>query len=254
MPYDPYIEEAKLPPPAAAEPQEAPQIDPADVQAFLQASGKPQASAPLPEGPVALPITMDELQGLNPEPAASSVESERLPHNRTFEPDPMNEQKWKMELPGLSLEVPVSDRVRYLKATLLDEPIVWTISVAADIEVEVKSLTAFEQDVVFTSLAADDKAGLITTAAAYGTWLQRYCAKLQILKLGGNTQTMLELPAQVPEASELLREHVRAWVRTLNLPAFDLRVAALRVFEGRMTVCASNLHNASFWTPASSAS
>ena len=147
-------------------------------------------------------------------------------------------------------EVDETQKVIYLKATLLDEPVEWAIPIAGK-TVLVRSLSAYEQDVLFGALRKDETEGVITTPTGYGTWLQRYCARLQVLEMGERNMVPIVCPDNFNEAVDLLRATTQAWTRKLSAPAFEMCMGALRVFEGKMTVCAENLHNESFWTPAS---
>ena len=239
--YDPYEEE-----------KNTPQVTASAVEAFIQ---NPTSDTPLPTGPVPLTALSSETAGKIAGPAASGEPAfTEIPVNPTFEPTTPTDdgaRKWNLSLPDIKdIVVEEAEKVVYLKATLLEESVEWTITIAGQ-PITIRSLSAYEQDVLFAALRADEVAGIITSPAAFGTWLQRYCMRLQVLQLSTKRVEPLVLPDDFAPAMELLRATTQAWVRKLSVPAFELQIAALRVFEGKMHVCAVNLHNESFWTPAS---
>lgn len=242
--YDPYLEE-----------NTGPQVQPAAVAAFLN---DPTQDAPLPTTEVKLAglsaKAVADLGGAAAEQEAAPAETTTIPANTTFEPGTPTDDKarrWAVNLPGMEdIKVEEAQKVTYLKATLLDEPVEWTI-ICAGMPIHVRSLSAYEQDVLFGALRKDEAAGDVTSPTAYGTWLQRYCARLQVLQMADRHIEPVVLPDKFEDAVALLRETTQAWVRKLSAPAFELMMAAVRVFEAKMTVCAQNLHNESFWTPAS---
>ncbi len=221
-----------------------------DVQEFLTAEAPETNSVNIP----ADPAVVAEVAG---EPEAFQEDKPRvhIPPDPTFDRTQQtldSSLHWTLTVPGLGkVEPTYSDKQGYIKYLLTDEPVQLPVELTQATAV-VRTLTEFEQKVIWEALAQLREKNIIREPAVGMTWMQQMQASLQILEFAGRPLPVLKLPTDdLLKAVQPLIEHVRQNYEPLHTSKWNAMLFCLRIFVAKISLLDENIANESFWLPPS---
>lgn len=224
-------------------------------------------SAEAPEGSVQFEAPEEVKADLFPDPVQpDAVEQEQVRETLSMDPtfDPSNPSQqntmwWTMELPALGLvEVTEAEKVLFLKAVLNDQPVTLDIKFSnTDLKATFRSRSVFEQKIIFQTLKmmanTEELGATATDADEYISYAQFFAVAIGLQEYNGKVMPRLTLsPEKTPlENSKALLEHAQKNIIPMNNVLWGVLLQAARIFEIKIKLCGENVHNETFWEPAS---
>jgi hypothetical protein len=232
-----------------SEPTESGDVDPQDVQAFLNNTPPDLAKG------VDLNLPAPATAVVPPPPPPPAV-----PADPTFAAGAGTQQKTMESLVDRDVDFRAADilptdaeKETFLKAMLLDEPFELTFSLPGlpDVPVTVRTRSNAEQALLFEVLALDQSEKRIQNTMTYMSWLQYYDAALRLQRFGVRTYGYARAAGlPLAESATLLRSH--ATLHFLPMPAakWKLVAAAIRLFDLKLAALTNALIARDFSQPA----
>lgn len=152
------------------------------------------------------------------------------------------------------IDIPITDedQALYLKATLNDKPVIFTIAMENGIRFECRSLSMYESELTFAALTEYTKAYPDTNSAFWDGLLQQYRIAMQIQSVNSIPREYLsyayEANKRIDHAIHLYQESDRI-VSKIQAPLYGLMVRALNVFQHKLTRLQEAAFNKDFWHP-----
>ena len=224
------------------------EVTPQDVLDLLK------SSAASPTVTVQLPAEFaGELKSKAEEPAKFQRTSIPIEHPLTAGQNPMTEfMHWTLQLPDIGpVRVEEDEKALYLKTLLTEEPLELDVSVGTRYTARLRSRTLFEQNAIKVAVTAACKDGQLDDFVSY---TQYYCTAVMLLRAGGKDFPTLDLSTagkSLDKAAALIRQHSEDYVEPMHATRWQFTINCLRIFECKLKLCNDNIHNDSFWVPAS---
>jgi hypothetical protein len=221
------------------------------------------------EGKMQVPVEEEDFKKLkkdlgvqeetvNSEEEESKNEAPDIEPDNRFNPDNETREEGlfnaiRQELPNFLVEVTEDEKDRYHKAILFDTPFSTTISFPKlQLDIEIKSLTNLEREVMFEALEKKRKDANIQDVGTFLTWVQYFSIALQLVKFNG------EKPEGFKPISEELKENrvaalekiVENTIMKYNTVKTSVLVSAHRAFEEKQAKLASAVLDPNFTIPA----
>lgn len=200
-------------------------------------------------------------------PAEEEPDPERGKESRVFEGradresmrralfSPSNAQLMP-DIPQEHLEPTDADKAHYLKSVLHDIPVQLDVELPGmGVTARLRSLSNFEQEVIFRRLRDDAKGGAFEGPTAYVTSMQQYSMAMQLLRWGDKGFDPVGFEAgkhTLDGAAAALEEAVKR-VKDTGWAAWNAQMTALYIFENKLTACNRAAIDRNFWLPAGSA-
>lgn len=217
-----------------------------EVKDFLKSSG------------VVLEGVAPEDLGALQKPEAAPKKPADTPRDTTFDEDMPTQSAvntWAfLRKPGKlpEVEVPMLEREMFLKAALTDARFKLDIPVASKIKIRCNSLTDWEKQVLFSTLAADIKREEVVTDEDYYSRMQTYGILLQVRSVDAQPfKYALEIDAdqKEEEAMQSLRDAHACMVKNISAALREMCLKALYVFHVKLKILTDNLVDENFWKP-----
>ena len=157
------------------------------------------------------------------------------------------------------IEVTELEKSIYLRALLNEDDVVFNIQLCGGkFNVSLKSRNTFEQQVVYLAANKDLEEEIIPNDSVnYLLQTQKYAAAMMLVGVNGtpsafvadvNKATGDTEYLRVQNAIEILRER-RKVIDKMPIPKWSLILNALRIFEGKLAILATEVVNENFWNP-----
>lgn len=157
------------------------------------------------------------------------------------------------------IEVTELEKSIYLRALLNEDDVIFNISLCGGkFNVSLKSRNTFEQQVVYLAANKDLEEEIIPNDSVnYLLQTQKYAAAMMLVGVNGtpsafvadvNKATGDTEYLRVQNAIEILRER-RKVIDKMPIPKWSLILNALRIFEGKLAILATEVVNENFWNP-----
>jgi len=186
------------------------------------------------------------------------VDAEDL-RDTTF--DEMEDEEEKLRKEDLkrimeNVKVTDSEKAAYLRATLHDIPVELTIRVAGAIDVKIRARTALEHQLVFEATERDIAEGIVQfDRINYHNQTQKYGALFMLREIGGkpfnsysaNTNGAPLTKEFIDQQVGVMRNLKANLIDNMSQPRLGLLLDALRLFEAKMAIMASEVVNENFW-------
>jgi hypothetical protein len=235
-------------------------INPEDVKQFLNSEPTSEVE-PLfdSSGNEVKTINYDEIKK-----AKSAAQQEALETNnnidqgrsKLFEPDTTSVTSlspWLFQKEDFIVDATEEDKALYLKSLLNDTNLILTIVLEAGVEMQFRSLTNFDFEVIFEALRKESEAGNITGPAQYASKVQQAAVAMQAMKFGEKALDYVSFNKPYPklaEAAEVLLTYTKNEMGDWAWAKWQCLVTGLRMFETKLSICNENIRNGNFWHPA----
>ena len=151
------------------------------------------------------------------------------------------------------VDITESDKELYLKAILNDEPVVLDIPLmGGKLIIKVRAKTAWETTLVYQATISDTSDVKVDYYQAMLD-LQKFGASLQIMsvdnKIFSDIKYDKDKTVDWKTQRDELKEHCEKTFAKMSSAKFTLLLNALRVFEYKISVMASNCLTGDFWKP-----
>ena len=199
-------------------------------------------------------------------PAEPKAEEERI-NEVKVKAEELEDTTFKFEdvrlndalLSDKKIEVTESEKSVYLRALLNEDDVVFNIALCGSkFNVSLKSRNTFEQQIVYLAANKDLEEEIIPNDSVnYLLQTQKYAAAMMLKAINGNPSAFTADVNQavgdteylrVQDAIKILRER-RKVIDKMPIPKWSLILNALRIFEGKLAILATEVVNEDFWNP-----
>lgn len=236
-------------------------INPEDVKQFLNSEPAPEAEPIFDSsGKEVKTINYDDVKKAQQD-ARKDVEETRnnvdQDRSKLFEPDTSSVTSlspWLFQKEDFVVETSEEDKALYMKSLLNDTNLILTVTLESGIDMQFRSLTNFDFEVIFEALRKEANEGNITGPAQYASKVQQAAVAMQAMKFGSKSLEYVHFNkpyVALSEASNILLVYMKSEMGDWAWAKWQCLVTGLRMFETKLSICNENIRNGNFWLPAS---